>query len=66
MGLRQKCVEAGSKEMPLFAGGNLVVGKQNFDDVTPRFLAMAFAFVYPPSTPIEETIIDLKKTLGID
>ena len=66
MGLRQKCDEAGLKEMPLFVGGNLVVGKQNFDDVKQRFLAMGFDFVYPPSTPIEETIIDLKKTLGID
>jgi methylaspartate mutase sigma subunit len=66
MGLREKCNEAGLKEMPLFVGGNLVVGKQNFDDVKQRFLAMGFDFVYPPSTPIEETIVDLKKTLGID
>jgi len=66
MGFRQKCDEAGLKEMPLFVGGNLVVGKQNFDDVKQRFLSMGFDFVYPPSTPIEETIIDLKKTLGID
>ena len=51
--------------MPLFVGGNLVVGKQNFDDVKQRFLAMGFDFVYPPSTPIEETIVDLKQTLGI-
>ena len=66
MGLREKCDEAGLKGMPLFVGGNLVVGKQNFDDVKQRFLSMGFDFVYPPSTPIEDTIIDLKKTLGID
>ena len=66
MGLRQKCDEAGLKAIPLFVGGNLVVGKQNFEDVKQRFLAMGFDFVYPPSTPIEETIIDLKKTLAID
>ena len=66
MGLRQKCDEAGLKGMPLFVGGNLVVGKQNFDDVKQRFLSMGFDFVYPPSTPIEDTIVDLKKTLGID
>ena len=53
MGLRQKCDEAGLKGMPLFVGGNLVVGKQNFEDVKERFLAMGFDFVYPPSTPIE-------------
>lgn len=66
MGLRAKCDEAGLKGLPLFVGGNLVVGKQNFEDVKERFLQMGFDFVYPPSTPIEDTIIDLKKTLNID
>ena len=66
MGLREKCEEAGLKDMPLFVGGNLVVGKQNFEDVKERFLAMGFDFVYPPSTPIEDTIVDLKKRLGVE
>ena len=66
MGLRQKCDEAGLVGIPLFVGGNLVVGKQEFDDVKQRFLNMGFDFVYPPSTPIENTIVDIKKTLGID
>lgn len=66
MGLREKCEEAGLKDMPLFVGGNLVVGKQNFEDVKERFLAMGFDFVYPPSTPIEDTIVDLKRRLGIE
>ncbi len=66
MGLRQKCDEAGLKAMPLFVGGNLVVGKQNFEDVKERFLAMGFDYVYAPSTPIETTIVDLKNKLGIE
>ncbi len=66
MGMRQKCDEAGLKGIPLFVGGNLVVGKQNFDDVKVRFEQMGFDFVYPPSMPIEHTIVDLKKTLNID
>ena len=66
MGMRQKCDEAGLKGIPLFVGGNLGVGKQNFDDVKVRFEQMGFDFVYPPSTPIEHTIVDLKKTLNID
>lgn len=65
MGFRQKCDEAGLKGMPLFVGGNLVVGKQEFDDVKQRFINMGFDYVYPPSTPIETTIEDLKKHLGI-
>ena len=66
MGIRQKCDEAGLKGIPLFVGGNLVVGKQNFDDVKARFEQMGFDFVYPPSTPIEHTIVDLKHVLKID
>lgn len=66
MGFRQKCDEAGLKGMPLFVGGNLVVGKQEFEDVKARFLNMGFDYVYPPSTPIEITISDLKKHLNIE
>ena len=32
-GLREKCEEAGLKDIILYAGGNLVVGKQNWEDV---------------------------------
>jgi methylaspartate mutase sigma subunit len=64
-GLRQKCDEAGLKDIPLLAGGNLVVGKQVFSDVEKRFLAMGFTRVYPPGTSVETTIKDLKEILKI-
>ncbi|GAD05070.1 methylaspartate mutase [Porphyromonas crevioricanis] len=64
-GLREKCNEAGLKDIPLLAGGNLVVGKQNFEEVEARFLAMGFNKVYPPGTPIEQTIGDLDAILGV-
>ena len=63
---QEEFIEAGLKGMPLFVGGNLVVGKQNFEDVKERFLSMGFDYVYAPSTPIEETIVDLNKVLGIE
>lgn len=63
-GLREKCEEAGLKDIPLLAGGNLVVGKQNFEDVEKRFKAMGFNSVYPPGTPIETTIAELHRILG--
>ncbi|KGN78974.1 methylaspartate mutase [Porphyromonadaceae bacterium COT-184 OH4590] len=63
-GLREKCNEAGLKDIPLLAGGNLVVGKQNFEDVEQRFMAMGFTRVYPPGTKIEKTIADLNEILG--
>lgn len=64
-GLREKCDEAGLKEIPLLAGGNLVVGKQNFEEVEKRFLAMGFTRVYPPGTAVEKSIADLKEILNI-
>jgi methylaspartate mutase sigma subunit len=64
-GLRQKCDEAGLKNIPMLAGGNLVVGKQVFSDVEKRFLAMGFTRVYPPGTSVETTIQDLKEILKI-
>ncbi|MDL2299259.1 methylaspartate mutase subunit S [Bacteroides sp. OttesenSCG-928-E20] len=64
-GLRQKCDEAGLKNIPLMAGGNLVVGKQDFVEVEKRFIDMGFNKAYPPGTAIETTIADLKEMLGI-
>lgn len=64
-GLREKCDEAGLKNIPLLAGGNLVVGKQNFEDVEKRFMDMGFTKVYPPGTTVETSIADLKKILGM-
>lgn len=63
-GLREKCEEAGLKNIPLLAGGNLVVGKQDFADVEKRFKAMGFTSVYPPGTAIETTIDELNRILG--
>ena len=63
-GLREKCDEAGLKDILLYVGGNIVVGKQNFDDVRARFEAMGFNKVYGPGVPIEETLPDIKALLG--
>lgn len=62
--MREKCEEAGLKDIPLLAGGNLVVGKQDFVDVEKRFKAMGFTSVYPPGTAIETTIEELNRILG--
>ena len=65
-GLREKCEEAGLKDIILYAGGNLVVGKQNWEDVEKRFLDMGFDRVYGPGTSPEEGIRDLKKDLNLE
>ena len=60
----EKCVEAGIGDIPMFVGGNIVVGKQNFEDVEKRFIKMGFNKAYPPGTPIEKTLPDIKEVLG--
>lgn len=64
-GLREKCDEAGLKGIPLLAGGNLVVGKQDFEQVSKRFKEMGFTKVYPPGTQPETTIDELYQMLGL-
>lgn len=62
-GLREKCEEAGLKGILLYVGGNIVVGKQNWEDVYKRFKNMGFNRIYPPGTSFETTIRDLKYDL---
>ena len=64
-GLREKTIEAGIGDIPLFIGGNVVVGKQNWNEVEGRFIDMGFNKVYPPGTRIEKVIPEIKIELGI-
>jgi len=62
-GFREKCVEAGIGQIHLVAGGNLVVGKQNWEEVEKRFKEMGFNRVYPPGVSPKKVIEDLKEDL---
>ncbi|MDU4891182.1 MAG: methylaspartate mutase subunit S [Clostridium sp.] len=64
-GLREKCDEAGLKGILIYVGGNIVVGKQDWNEVYDRFKAMGFDRVYPPGTSVDTTIHDLKEDLKI-
>ena len=64
-GMREKCVEAGIGDIPMYVGGNLVVGKTDFDIVKEKFLAMGFSRVYPPGTMPDTCIADLRQDFGI-
>ena len=63
-GFREKCIEAGLDDIILYVGGNIVVGKQNFEDVEKRFKAMGFNRVFGPGTPIESVLDIIKDDLG--
>lgn len=64
-GLREKCSEAGLSDILLYVGGNIVVGKQPFDEVEARFKKMGFNRVFGPGTAPEETIACLKEDFGL-
>ena len=63
-GFREKCDEAGLKGILLYVGGNIVVGKQPFEEVELRFKDMGFDRVYPPGTSPEAAIEALREDLG--
>lgn len=63
---KEKCIESGLDDVTLYLGGNLVVGKQDWNTVKELFLDMGFDRVYPPGTMPEVPISDLKKDLGIE
>ena len=65
-GLREKCDEAGLTDIPLYIGGNLVIGKTPFCEVETKFKAMGYSRVYAPGTLPDVSIADLKKDLGVD
>lgn len=65
-GMRDKCNESGLKDILLYVGGNIVVGKQNWEEVHARFKAMGFDRVYKPGTAVEQDIADLHFDLKMD
>ena len=62
-GFRESCIEAGIGQIHLVIGGNLVVGKQKWEEVEGRFLQMGFNRAHPPGVSPKKVIEDLKKDL---
>jgi len=65
-GMREKCEEAGLHNIPLLVGGNIVIGKQKFEEVEQRFRAMGFDRAFPPGTAPETTIQALHELLDAE
>ncbi len=60
-GFRDLCIEAGLQDILLYVGGNLVVGKQDWDGVERRFLDMGFDRAFPPGTRTNDVIESLAR-----
>ncbi len=65
-GFRDKCLEAGLKDIRLYIGGMLTVGDCDFGEVERRFKALGFDRVYPPTVKIQDFLNELKADLGVD
>jgi methylaspartate mutase sigma subunit len=58
-GFRDLCIEAGLEDILIYVGGNLVVGKQDWDDVERRFVEMGFDRAFPPNTRTDGVVESL-------
>lgn len=65
-GFKEKCIEAGLKDVKLYVGGNLVVGKHDPEEVKKKFYAMGFDRVGLENTLPDEIINWLREDLGIE
>ncbi len=55
-GFRDMCIEAGLDGIVLYVGGNLVVGKQSWDEVENRYVEMGFDRAFPPGTRVPDVV----------
>jgi methylaspartate mutase sigma subunit len=63
-GFREKCIEAGLKDIILYLGGNLSTGDTNWGEIEPLFLKMGYNRVYPSKTLPGQIIADLREDLA--
>ena len=60
---KSNCEEAGLKDVTLYLGGNLAVGRHDFKDDERKFKAMGFDRVYPPEVDMAVVVTDLRNDL---
>jgi len=58
-GFKQKCIEAGLANVLLYIGGNLGVGRHDFEEDKIRFKNLGFYRVYPPEADLKSAVNDL-------
>jgi methylaspartate mutase S subunit len=58
-GFKESCIAAGLNDVLLYIGGNLGVGKHDFENDEVKFKNMGFDRVYPPASDVKAAIADL-------
>ena len=56
-------MESGLNNVLLYLGGNLAVGRHDFEDDERKFKTMGFDRVYPPDVDLEMVVTDLRNDL---
>lgn len=64
-GFRDKCEEAGLKDILLYIGGHLSSRQEEWEKTEAKFKEIGFNRVYPLGTMPDRAIADLEKDLGI-
>jgi methylaspartate mutase sigma subunit len=67
-GLRDKCIEAGLKDIVLYAGGTVAAPlelEKNWPEIEKRFAEIGFNRVFPNTVKANEVIGILKDDLGL-
>ena len=62
-GLRDKCDEAGLKNIRLYLGGQLIIGEKEWPEVEKMYKNMGLDRVYKPDVEIPQVIEDLEADL---
>lgn len=62
-GLRDKCTEAGLKDIILYVGGKLVIGEPPWEGTEKMFKDMGFTRAFPPGVMPGPVIADLEADL---
>jgi methylaspartate mutase S subunit len=58
-GFKENCIKAGLQDVLLYIGGNLGVGRHEFQDDEIKFKKLGFDRVYPPASDVKTAIADL-------
>jgi len=53
-GFKEKSIEMGLENIILYVGGNLVIGKNKFEETQKKFLNMGFDRVFNPDCDLDE------------
>ena len=63
-GLRERCVERGLEDILLYVGGNLVIGKADYEETERKFKAMGYDRIFRPTADLREVAQLLRRDLA--